>query len=66
MCLPRRYGFPDINRVKIEYRISLFSVLSSGFSGLEVLNVAVSGVNVWYRQFFVNVEPCFWKTVARV
>ena len=66
MCPPRRYGFPDINRVKIEYRISLFSVLSSGFSGLEVLNVAVSGVNVWYRQFFVNVEPCFWKRAARV
>ena len=31
MCLPRRDGFPEINRVKIEYRISLFSVLSRVF-----------------------------------
>ena len=31
MCLPRRDGFAEINRVKIEYRISLFSVLSRVF-----------------------------------
>ena len=63
MCLPRRDGFPEINRVKIEYRISLFSVLSRVFFWTGSLKHGGEQSKCVEPTIFTQ---CFWKTAARV